>query len=60
VYEIGAKEWVFFTMKNFGFQEVTVTVRSTVYEITVHSNMPHSYTLNDIDTKSVIIKASGN
>jgi hypothetical protein len=60
VNESGAKEEIFSTVKNFAFQEVTITVRSNAYEIPVHSDMPHSYTFDDIDAKSVMIKTSGN
>jgi hypothetical protein len=49
-----AVEWVFFVVKVFTLQEVTITLRCTVI------NMPVNYTIDNVDAKAVLIKTSGS
>jgi hypothetical protein len=49
-----AMEWVFFIVKVFTLQEMTITLQCTVV------NMPDNYTINDVDAKAVLIKTSGS
>jgi hypothetical protein len=56
----GGRTPALFTAKVFILKEITVTLRDNADEMPVYINMPSNYTINNLNVKSVVIKAPGN
>jgi hypothetical protein len=54
------REQVFFLVKLFTLQEVTITFWCTVDEKLVYFNLQSTYIINDVGAASGVMKTSGN
>jgi hypothetical protein len=52
------EEQVFFTVKVFTLQNVTITLLGNANEMGVYFYMPTNYTINDVNAKSVVKEIS--